>query len=158
MFFLQKSKGVYLAKPWRDGGFSLIEILLVVGISAIIFLFAAPFGMNFYKTQLVNEAQSNIVDALQRARHNAVLQKFDSNWGVRIVAGSYTVFRGNTYDERVDTFDEVYPIISSIEISTSTIIFSKLTGIPSSTSTISITYDTLSRNVILSDTGVVSKD
>ena len=63
-------------------GFTMIEVLLVVAIGAGIFALSAPYSLNFYHTQLINDTQSNIIDALQRARHYAILQKNDSDFGV----------------------------------------------------------------------------
>jgi prepilin-type N-terminal cleavage/methylation domain-containing protein len=141
-------------------GFSLLELLLVIAIAAGIFAFSTPFTLNFYRTQLVDEAQSNLIDALGRARHDAVLQKNDSNFGVHIVAGSYTIFQGNSYAEegRDTTQDEVFPVADNITFTgLSDIIFSKLTGSPNATGTINIALDTLSRKILVDDSGGLSK-
>ncbi|MEI6191018.1 MAG: prepilin-type N-terminal cleavage/methylation domain-containing protein [bacterium] len=141
-------------------GFSLLELLLVIAIAAGIFAFSAPFGMNFYRTQLLGDVQSNLIDALQRARHNAVLQKNDSNFGVHIESGSYTLFQTPdlTYDNRASTTDEVFPVINSITFSGPTdIIFSKLTGAPSATGTIAITYNGIVKGVTVDSSGGISK-
>jgi len=141
-------------------GYSLIELLLVIAIAAGIFAFSAPFGMNFYRTQLLGDVQSNLIDALQRARHNAVLQKNDSNFGVHIVSGGYTLFQTPdlTYANRVSAQDEVFPVINSITFSSPTdIIFSKLTGAPSATGTVSMAYDILTKAIIVNSSGGISK-
>jgi prepilin-type N-terminal cleavage/methylation domain-containing protein len=142
-------------------GFSLLELLFVVTIVALVFAFSTPFTMNFYRTQLINDVQSNLIDALQRARHNAVLQKNDSNFGVHIVSGSYTLFQtpDRTYINRVSNQDEVFPVVNDIAFSGPVdIIFSKLTGLPNTTEAIVIAYDKFIRGIVVGSSGVISKD
>jgi len=142
-------------------GFSLLELVFVVTIVAMVFVFSTPFTMNFYRTQLISDVQSNLIDALQRARHNAVLQKNDSNFGVHIVAGSYTLFQTPdlTYASHVSNQDEIFPVVNSISFGGPTdIIFSKLTGIPSATGTIAIIYNIIVKGITVDSSGVISKD
>ncbi len=142
-------------------GFSLIEVLLVVGMGAIIFAMSAPFSMRLYKTQILDEAQSNIVEALQRARHNASLQKYDSQWGVYLddADDHFVLFAGDSYAEKVDAYDEDYPLNAGITVTGdwTEVVFSKLTGLPSTTGTTTLTYGNLTRGILVESSGVVSK-
>ena len=140
-------------------GFSLLEVLLVVGIAAIIFTFTAPLALNFYRTQLINEAQSDIVDALLTAERNAVLQKNDSAFGVTLseVPNAYVLFQGPNYGGRDATQDEIFPVISNITFSGLTdVVFSKLTGLPNATGTSILTYGSLTRKILVEDSGSIS--
>jgi prepilin-type N-terminal cleavage/methylation domain-containing protein len=142
-------------------GFTLIEILLVVGIAIIIFFLSAPFGLNFYRTQILNETQSDVVSALQTARHNSILQKNDSPFGVHFETDSYTIFQGSTYASRDTTQDQVFNLTGDIEISgpdaDNEILFSKLTGGTTDTGTTTITYGELSKEILVTDIGLISK-
>ena len=139
-------------------GFTLIELLIVIAITAIIFALSAPFALNFYHTQLINEAQSNIVSALERARHNAILQKNDSNFGVHFESGKYVIFQGDAYDVNDVTNNEEYPVVSGITFTGETdIIFSKLSGITATTSTTTLTYKNFSRGILMDESGNISK-
>ena len=145
---------------FKNKGFSLLELLLVVGILAAIFSFSAPFLLDFYTNQLTGDTQSNIIDALQRARHNAVLQKNDSNFGVHIVAGSYIIFQTPdlTYTNRVSAQDEIFPVVNKINFTgPANIIFSKFTGLPSATGTIILNYGSIAKGVTIDNTGSISK-
>lgn len=144
----------------NNKGFTLFELLLVVSIGAVIFLFSAPYGLNFYRSQLAEEARSNIIDGLQRAKHNAVLQKNDSNFGVTLggVPHSYVIFQGSNYETRDSSQDEVFLIIEEINFSgLSEVAFSKLTGLPSITGSIYINYGSVSKGIMIEDSGVISK-
>jgi len=138
--------------------FTLIEVLLVVAIGAGIFALSAPYSLNFYRTQLINDAQSNVMDALQRARHYAVLQKNDSNFGVHFSTASstYTLFQDSYSVDNIN--NEVFSVISGITFTgEEDIIFSKLTGVTSTTSTTTLTYGTISRSISIDESGAVSK-
>jgi hypothetical protein len=149
---------------FKNKGFSLIELLLIVAITAGIFAFSAPFGMNFYRTKLLGDTQSNLIDALQRARHNAVLQKNDSNFGVKLsdINNNYVLFQTPdlTYSNRVQSQDEVFTVARGITLTTglSDVIFSKMTGLPNATGTINIFYNSdLYRGILVDNNAVLSK-
>ena len=139
-------------------GFTLFEVLLIIAIVAAVFVISAPYDLEFYRGQLTGDAQANIIDALQRARHNAVLQKNDSDFGVHIEAPNYVIFQGSDYNDRVMEQDEVFPLVDSLTFGGPTdIVFSKLTGVPSATGTITISYGSISRDILIGDSGSVSK-
>ncbi len=138
--------------------FTMIEILLVVGIAAGVFAMSAPYTLNFYRTQMLEEARSNIIDALQQAKHNAILQKNDSKFGVRMVNGSYTLFQGDDYDTRVVEQSLDFDLISEISITGLTeVTFSKLTGSPSAVGTTTLTYGTMIREILIGESGIITE-
>jgi prepilin-type N-terminal cleavage/methylation domain-containing protein len=142
----------------KTQGFTLIEMMLVIAIAAMIFLFSTPYGLTFYRTQLVEEMRSELIDALGRAKHNAVLQKNDSSFGVHIVAGNYIIFQGADYASRTTDQDEIFPVINEITFAgLSDVTFSKLEGLPSSVGLISVAYGDIVRNISVDDSGLVSK-
>ncbi len=145
-----------ISKPKFTTGFTMIEILLVVGIAAGVFALSAPYSLNFYRTQMLEDTVSNVVNALQRARHNAVLQKNDSNFGVYMdnSTHAYTLFQGDSYTEKVTAQDEEFTVIEDMTFSGVTeVIFSKLTGATLNTGTTTITYGNLSRGILIGETG-----
>lgn len=141
-------------------GFTLFQIMIVVAIAVGVFAMSAPYALNFYNNQIAEETRSNVMDALQRARHNAELQKNDSAFGVDFttVANSYVIFQGVSYDDGIRSQDEVYLITDGVDLLSdfSEVVFSKLTGLPNATGTISLTSGSLTRNILLGDNGQVS--
>ena len=144
-------------------GFTLIELLLVIAITAVIFAFSAPYSLRFYKTQLANEVQSNIFSALTQARHNALLQKNDSPWGVKIDPDNdhYILFQGSNYNYRVPEYDEVYDLLSDVTFTGdwtgNEIVFAKFTGIPNDFGTSTITLNDITRQILVDENGHISR-
>lgn len=141
-------------------GFTLIEILLVIGIASIIFAFSAPFALDFYRKQLVEEARSNIIEAFQKARNNAMLQKSDNSSGVsfNLVDNSIVIFEGSSTSTRNQDQDQAFPISGDISISGLTdVIFSKLTGLPSATGTITLIFGSISKGILVDNNGIIYK-
>jgi type II secretory pathway pseudopilin PulG len=158
----KKSKLCYNYFMKFKKGFTMIEILLVVGIAVSIFFLSAPFALNFYRTQLVEETRDNINTALQRARHNAILQKNDSSFGVKfnMTLGSYTIFQGISFAERVTDQDEIFYLPAGITLEVpdgEEIVFSKLTGASENPGSISINLNGVIKTITVDENGILSK-
>ena len=139
-------------------GFTLIELLLVIGGIAIISALTIPVGVNFYRTQVLDETAGDILGALRRAQSQAVFQKNDSEFGVRFLSDSYVLFEGNSYGE-VPSQDETFNLVGGI--TTSGIVevtFAKLTGIPSATGTLTITSANDSQGININAQGKIEKN
>jgi len=137
----------------KKAGFTMMEFLLVVGIIAILSYMTVPLGINFYRSQVVETARTNLLEVLGKARQNAVLMKGDSRYGVLVdtMNGSlstYTLYKGNSFGSKDDDFDEVYtqpPGITISAVGTSNLTsgdinFNKLSGTTNATGTITITH------------------
>lgn len=142
-------------------GFTLIEVLLVVVLMSILFIFSFPYSLKFYRTYLVDEVKTNVVTALNQARHYAILQKNDSDFGVNFneAEDNYVLFQGSSYATRDITQDEVFPVLNIINFSgLSEIVFSKHSGLPSITGDILISYENISRTINISESGIISEN
>ena len=138
-------------------GFTLLELLIVIGMTVVVFAFSMPFGLRYYRGQIIDEATNNIIDTLRNARQYSVLQKNDSPFGVNFTnsTGNFVLFQGSDYSTRAPLLDEVYPLTSGISLSgLSQVVFAKQTGTPSATGTITVSYDILTKTVLVSDSGI----
>ncbi len=117
-------------------GFSLIEVLIVIGILAIL----AGIGMPLFRSYLVrndlDRVKEQAVQGLGRAKLLAQSARGDSAWGFFVPAG--ILYKGISYSTRDPSFDELYPMPSTITISGSLleVSYSKFEGKPSGTGTI----------------------
>ena len=111
------------------GGFTLLEILIVLGLMVVIIGIGSFAGVNFYKTFALNSERDIVVSSLVKARNKAMNNFNESQQGLHIDATGYTIFQGSSYALRNQTYDE---LMSKNNFVTSSglqdIVFDKLTG------------------------------
>lgn len=73
-------------------GFSLLEVLIVMGILAILSAVGAGFYRGFSKGVEINMASKNIVSELRGARAKSMQGEGDLKWGVHFVNGTDDYF------------------------------------------------------------------
>lgn len=136
--------------PYKQSrGFTLIELMLSIAVIAIITGMSAPVYQSF---QVRNDLDIAAVTATQYLRRATVLsQAVDGNinWGVKVQSGDITIFKGTSYASRDSTYDEVSEVPTSITPSgVSEVVFTKLTGLPETTGTITFTSNANETRII----------
>lgn len=117
---------MYLKK--RKIGFTLIEVVLSIGIVILIFSLVVPTGVSFYRNQQLESAAKKIVQTLRQAQQKAWAQA-DDNFGVYLTTGKIILFQGDDYSVREN--EEETDILEDISFSgVSEIVFSKDQGEP----------------------------
>lgn len=139
------------------GGFTLVEIILVVAIIAITAAATAPVYQSFQSRNDLEVAVNAIPPALRRAQVLAQAPDGDTSWGVRIQSGTIVVFQGASYAARNTTLDEVTDITSTITPSgLAEVVFTKFTGLPNTTGTITLTnVNGTIRNITVNGKGMI---
>ncbi|MBU1349055.1 prepilin-type N-terminal cleavage/methylation domain-containing protein [Patescibacteria group bacterium] len=124
----------------RRVGFTLIELVIVIGIMAVIVAVTAPLTIRSYQNQLVAETAQQLAETLRRAQSRATAARGDSPHGVKILSDGYVLFQGRSYATRVVAEDETTPIPSSITVSSTAteVVFSKLYATSSMVGTMSV--------------------
>jgi prepilin-type N-terminal cleavage/methylation domain-containing protein len=119
-------------------GFTMIEVLLVIGIIGAVTSVSIPMYRDYQVRSDLNIATEQATQGLSRARILAQSGKDDTQWGFYVPNG--TLYKGSSYATRVQAYDEVYPMPSTItttgllEVS-----YSRVEGAPSSTGTVLLT-------------------
>ncbi|MEK7180934.1 MAG: type II secretion system protein [Patescibacteria group bacterium] len=114
-----------------QSGVTLLEILLVVGVIAIISAFSLPVYESFKNKNDLSLGVTLSANALRRASELAMASDGDSKWGVKFVTSSIIIFKGDNFASRDSNFDEKSDISSNILISdTSEVVFQKYSGLP----------------------------
>lgn len=112
-------------------GFTLVEILLVIGIFAILVSLITPLGLDFYRSQQLETDSQGIIQFLRRAQLKALFQENDSQYGLFLTSSNYILFKGNSYLARDPQYDEVFNLSNVIGVSgINEVVFSKLEGKP----------------------------
>jgi len=130
--------------PFGDSyltGFTLLEILLVIGIISSLLVAIIPLGLDFYKNQELDTQTQFLIQTLRRAQSKAMSIELDSPFGVQI----------NT------PYDEVFDLPQIIKSSgLSEVVFSKFEGKPSVTGNITLSSDNKSKTISINYFGTVS--
>ena len=95
--------------PWLKGelnggqkpasnGFTLIEILVVIGILVVLSSLGLLVSLDFYRSYAFNSERDLVVAALQKARSQSLSNINQSAHGLKIISsGRYVIFEGDAY-------------------------------------------------------------
>lgn len=140
-------------------GFTLIEMLLAVGLIAVLTGIGAPI---FARAQTKNDLDMTVaiwVNSLRRAQVLAQANLGDSQWGVKAQSGLITVFKGASFAARDVTYDEDFALPTTISFSgVIEVVMSKLSGYPNTTGTTTIGSNVISDTaaIIINSRGTLS--
>jgi prepilin-type N-terminal cleavage/methylation domain-containing protein len=151
LFFLKNKKG-----------FTLAELLIVIVIIMLIIVFVY---LSLFRRKGVSELYSTrdqMIALLREAQNNAISQKQDSEWGVYFsnltsTPPFYSLFYGTTYS--TSTSLKKYNLPNNVRYATieeATVYFNKITGLPQTSTTISILLEYYVGQVITSTTVNIS--
>lgn len=136
-----------------QSGFTVIEVLVVVGIFGILSALALVFSMDFYRTYASSSELNNVVSVLSKARARSVAN-VNQHWhGACIDTANrqYTLFQGSGstigYSNRITSLDESVPSGTSPDDCPggSEITFEQLSGNTNCTSDCMITLNNFDR-------------
>lgn len=117
----------------RQKAFTLVEILLVVGLFAFLAAISLPVYSGFIDRSNLSSSVDITQSAIIRARKYAQTQRNNSNWGVYYQTGQIIVFAGDSYDTRDTALDEVTNIPDTIGLSVDSdreVVFQQISGTP----------------------------
>lgn len=139
-------------------GFTLLEVLLSLAAIALISGISIPVYQSFQARNDLDIAATTYAQTLRRAQALSQAVDGDIAWGIYVTSGSITLFRGTSYLSRDSNFDEVFEMSASIMPSGITeIIFTKFTGLPQTTGSVTLTSNTNeARTVIINQRGMVN--
>lgn len=148
-------------KSPQQKGYTLVEILIVLTMLVFVAGFIVIGFRNYASYQQFNQAAGDVDFTLKQTRLNARSALVDQPHGVHFSTDSVTQFYGDTYDVADPTNQviqyELVTIDPTLTGGVDTIVFSKLTGLPSATGTVVIsgTRFSASTTINISDTGVI---
>lgn len=138
-----------------QSGFTLIEMILVIGIITIIMAIGVPIYLSLSNSSQLDAATDILAQDMYIAQTNSRSQKDDNSWGVNVAGQTITLFSGNNYAGRDNSRDIVYNIPTSVAISPGQIIYSKLYGLPQSTAAFNLQNKDRTRSLQVNSKGMV---
>lgn len=137
----------------KEHGFSYLELILVVAIILILAGLSGSFYSRFLTQNSVANIQDQLANQMRKAQIYSMMSRQNNSWGVKFGAGKITLFRTGS-----NSFDENFAVNSNVSLSGfTTITFAKVTGLPDSTPTITISGNNQTKSVTINSQGVVSK-
>ncbi|MEO8785421.1 MAG: type II secretion system protein [Candidatus Saccharimonadales bacterium] len=125
--------------PKRSAGFTLLEMILVMGIITIIMAVSVPLYASLSNRNQLQVSVSLLAQDLYQAQANSRAQLNDSAWGVAFNGQTITLFQGNSYASRSSSQDVNYVVPSAIKMSgDSQVVYSRLYGLPTATANFSL--------------------
>jgi prepilin-type N-terminal cleavage/methylation domain-containing protein len=144
-------------------GFTLIEVLVVIGISALILSATITTFSSMGDMQSLDKDIEVAESYLIKAKNQTVNARSGIQYGVHFASSTITLFNGTVYSAGSST-NSVYSLsnkaeISSIGLSGQTrVYFERVTGEPSATGTITFrlkSRPTITKSLIIHATGLV---
>ncbi len=130
-------------------GLTLIEVLVVLGILAVLSVGLSPKIINSYNRYQLDASSQDLIQVVRIAEIKAIQSEGSSPYGVHLVAGdggSFTLFKGSNFQSRSDTsYDEMHKLPNALNLSFSIgsstdIIFSKYEATTTNTGTVTMTW------------------
>jgi prepilin-type N-terminal cleavage/methylation domain-containing protein len=139
-------------------GFTFIELLLVITLLLILGTMGTAFTARFLTQNAVDNTTDQFTNSLRKAQLNAMMGKQNSNWGVNYTSNTITLYRGNSYATRTIGFDERYTVNAGVTVTgISDINFTRVTGLPGSTPTITISGSGSNNSITINSQGVINR-
>lgn len=133
----------------KQSGFTLLEVLLSIAVITIIAGISVPIYQLLQVRNNLDIATVAIAQTLRRAQTLSQAVASDTSWGVAIASETITLFQGTSYATRDTAFDEVFETsINVVPSGVSEIVFTKFTGLPQTTGTITLTSNTNETRII----------
>ena len=132
-------------------GISYIELLIVVGLMAIIGASVSPFLSNFILRNNLETTVDNLVGTIRKAQSYSMDGKNNAVWGVCLSGGNIRLYTGSCSSH---TISEDFSVSSSVSITgLSDTTFSRLRGEPSNILGVTISTDIGSATISLNAAG-----
>jgi len=112
-----------------DNGFTLLEVMISVGILALVAGSAMMFMGNFLGQSNLRSEHTLVLSLVKQARTLSLANRNRKAHGVKILSGSYVLFEGSSYAQRDTSLDLSYNRDTSVTITgPSEITFYTLSG------------------------------
>ncbi len=116
----------------KKKAFTLIEMLLVIAIIGLLGTITIPFYQRLQITTQRQTFSNQLISELRHAKLMAISANNDQSWGLNINQNQATLFMGNDFANRDQTFDESVVVPSNVTVggSINQVIFAKQSGLP----------------------------
>jgi prepilin-type N-terminal cleavage/methylation domain-containing protein len=109
-------------------GFTLVEVIVVIGILSVLASFGGLITMDFYRSYAFNAERDTVIAILQKARSQSLANINNSAHGAHFGSGQYVIFQGSVYNS-ASSLNQNIPAGVGMTVSGPTdIVFAQLSG------------------------------
>ena len=113
----------------KRAGFTIIEVVITVGIVAILLAITFPFLLNMLNRFDTRSDAQIFVALLREAQSRSFANKYELNHGVYIADSEFVLFAGDSFSSRDESLDEEYARSSAVSVTGGTeYVFSRKSG------------------------------
>lgn len=110
-------------------GFTILEIMLIIGILVIIFSLGLPITFDFYKNYQLQAEGDKFISLLEMTRNSSMVNLNQFPHGIYWDNDNFIIFEGSSFATRNQSQDQNFPRAKTISISgPNEIIFNSLSG------------------------------
>lgn len=144
----------------KTKGFTLVELMIVIGITTILTGVSSVVYGNLQKSTQLNDISAQISQNLRLAREQSLAGLNDKSHGVKFNSNQYILYQGDNYTGRSVAYDRSFSVSSALtitaDVSGQEVNFSRGTGLPSATGTITIAHSIGgAKSVIINSDGII---
>lgn len=140
----------------NQNGFTLIEILLVVSLTAILAVGGAIFASRVISFREFDRTVGLIRTQLVTAENYAKGGTNDSAWGVSFLSHGMTSFAGSSFATRNTAYDQVTLFSNGVTLSgISSIVFTQPFGLPTLPGVVTVSDGILTDTISVNSQGIV---
>lgn len=135
-------------------GFTLVEILVAIGIFLLILGIGIIFGIDDYQRYIFRKERDTVLTTLMKARSRAMNNFDQKSHGVHIEADKFTLFRGTDFSTSDPATREVIPGSAAVaKTGAADVIFKQLSGEPTGAASITLQNGTSNVTVTINNEG-----
>ncbi|MFC1787795.1 Tfp pilus assembly protein FimT/FimU [Patescibacteria group bacterium] len=144
----------------NKNGFSLIEVLITLGVLVILLVAMTPSFFNFYHRYQLQTKTQETIQVLRLAQSLSMAGQNGEVYGVRLITGwggGMVLFQGHQFDGRDQDYDQEYLLPQSVSLSATVsdneVLFNKFEGSTQDIGTITISSAAGSKSITINQTG-----
>jgi prepilin-type N-terminal cleavage/methylation domain-containing protein len=152
-----RARGPTSTRASKRGGFTLVEIVVVMAIFALLIGLGLFVSMDAYRGYSFRSERDVVVSELQKARSRAMANVYQTTWGLCYIAPNYIVFRGTTCAAGIAT-NEVLLASQSVTIAGLTppgIVFTQVSG-TAAAAIITVTQNARTSSININNEGTIN--
>ena len=142
-----------IGQKQNQRAFTIIELLLVLGILSIVMIGASPYFGKFFSVNDTVSVKTRVLSDLHKAQSYSMSARNTSTWQVTYASQVFTLKRVSD-----SVIFDTFTIDSSLTVSGfSSVIFSKMAGTPDTPTTIVISGTGTTQNIVIGAQGVIGE-